>query len=176
MKPWVVLVLLFFAFPAQAEMSDSDYKTDAGSLSAEESEAVRRRLSDQIAAERAREEEAKRAAKAEAERIETEREARPLGAKLVEARCLTCHNAGQMQRAAFGTPGWTATVLRMEWLNGARLEPGERAVIIGYLAARNPDHNAREWIFVFAASMVVAMMALAAWAFRRKRSSARQTG
>lgn len=154
---------------AIAELDASAYQTEAEALTELERAEMRARLAAEIDAERAREDVARLAAQAEADRLDAERAARPLGERLVEARCLTCHDAGQIDRTALGAPGWTVTVVRMEWLNGARLEPGERAVIVAHLAARHPDRNEVEWTLVLLAGM--AALGLGAWVWRRKRWS-----
>ncbi|MFN4101643.1 MAG: hypothetical protein ACK4GT_17915, partial [Pararhodobacter sp.] len=154
---------------ALAEPDAESYQTGAGALTAPERAEMRARLAAEIAVERAREEAARRASEAEAERVATERAARPLGERLVEARCLTCHDAGQIDRIAYGTPGWTVTVARMEWLNGASLEPGERAVIVAHLAARHPDRNRVEWTLLTAMAAVIAAAGLGALIWMRTR-------
>lgn len=142
---WMVIALLALALPLRAEMAGDDYQSDAGALSAEEREAARRRLAAQIAAERARAEETARQAQLEAEELSRALATRPLGAQLLEARCLTCHDRAQIDAARFGTLGWNMTVLRMQLLNGADLRRGERGAIVGYLVARDPGRNRLEW-------------------------------
>lgn len=154
-----------------AEMDAEAYQTEAGALSEAERAAMRARLAAGIAAERAREQEARRAAQAEAERIATERAARPLGERLVEARCLTCHDAGQIDRTALGGPGWTVTVLRMEWLNGARLQPGERTAIVAHLAARHPERKRTERAGLIAGTALVGALGFGSLVWRRRRWS-----
>ncbi|MFN3973089.1 MAG: hypothetical protein ACK4L4_17270 [Gemmobacter sp.] len=154
-------------------MDAEAYQTEAGALTETERAAMRARLAAEIAAERAREEEARRAAQAEAERIAAARAARPLGERLVEARCLTCHDAGQIDRTALGVPGWTVTVLRMAWLNGARLEPGERRLIARHLAARHPVRNRIEWLGLISGCVGVAALGIGAMVGRKRRWSLR---
>lgn len=163
------LTLALIPLVAAAELDAEAYQTEADALTEAERAAMRARLAAEIAEERAREEAARRAAQAEAERIAVERAARPLGERLVEARCLSCHDVGQIDRTSLGTPGWTITVIRMEWLNGARLEPGERAVIVGHLSDRHPDRTLMEWAFVVTAGGVMVALGLGVWLWRRKR-------
>jgi len=160
-------LLAFSGLPcAQASTDWGDFETEMGVLPPDEAAEMRERIAAEIAAERARNEAARQAALLEAERIAAERAARPLGEQLLEARCLSCHDVGQIDLTRLGAPGWTITVLRMEWLNGARLEPGERAVIIGHLAARHPDRNRKEWALVLVAT---AALGLGGWLWRRKQ-------
>jgi len=153
---------------ARAELDSEAYQTEAGGLSEAERVTMRARLAAEIASERAREDEVRRAAQAAAERVATERAARPLGERLVEARCLSCHDAGQIDSTVYGTPGWTMTVVRMAWLNGARIEPGERRVIVAYLSARHPDRSLVEWALVIIAGAIMLTLGLWAWVWRRK--------
>ena len=146
MRIWMVLIVLALAGPLQAEMAGDDYQTDAGGLTAGQREAVRARLAEQIAAERARAEADARQAQIAAEARARARAARPLGAQLLEARCLSCHDRGQMDAATFGTLGWTMTVLRMQVLNDADLNRGERAEIVAYLAGQNVSRSRLEWV------------------------------
>ena len=152
----VTLAAFLMAASVFAEMAGEDYQTDAGALSAEERAAVRARLAEEIAAERARAEETARAAATEARRREAEWAARPLGDRLVETRCLTCHDEGQIDAARFGTLGWTMTVLRMDLLNGAKLERGERSEIVRHLADRNPGRSRWEWTAASIAALTAA--------------------
>jgi len=160
-------LLAFSGLPgAKASTDWGDFETEMGVLPPDEAAEMRERIAAEIAAERARDEAARQAALREAERIAAVRAARPVGEQLVEARCLSCHDVGQIDLTRLGAPGWTITVLRMEWLNGARLEPGERAVIIGHLADRHPDRTLMEWALVLVAAVAVG---LGGWLWRRKR-------
>lgn len=165
-----VLAPFLMAAPLFAEMAGEDYQTDAGALSADERAAVRARLAEEIAGERARVEEAAKAAAAEVRRREAEWAAQPLGDRLVETRCLTCHDQAQIDAAEFGTLGWTMTVLRMDLLNGARLEHGERSEIVRHLADRNPGRSRWEWTAAVIAGVTAA--GAAAFGLRRLRQRA----
>lgn len=158
---FILLVCLALAQPAQAEMSGEDYQTEAGSLSAEEREAVRKTLAAEIAAERARDEAAARQSRIEAEALAAALGARPAGEQLVEARCLICHDQRQIDAVTFGIIGWNITVLRMQLLNGANLQAGERRLITGYLTARNPGRAVGEWsmAILFLGALVGAVLA-----------------
>ncbi|HXF44485.1 MAG TPA: hypothetical protein VNK91_00025 [Burkholderiaceae bacterium] len=66
--------------------------------------------------------------------------ARPLGERLVQTRCRPCHGGTDFDAYAYGWLRWWAVLLRMEWLNGARFEAGERRPIVAHLArGRQPD-------------------------------------
>lgn len=165
MRPWFVLVCGVLAFPVQAEMAGDDYQTEAGSLSPEERDAAPARLAAEIEAERARAEDAARKAQAEAEARAAARAARPLGERLVEARCLTCHDTRQIDAAGYGTIGWTVTVMRMEFLNGVTLQSGERGVIVSHLSARSQGRATLEWALVImaAAALTGAVLGVRRW-------------
>ncbi|MEW5864095.1 MAG: hypothetical protein AB1773_10965 [Pseudomonadota bacterium] len=136
-------------------------------MSAGEYQAGSRRLSP---AERAREmqrieEEREREAQRERERRMQEEAAqqaraaalaaRPLGVRLVEARCGVCHPPDYFESRGRTYIGWWATVLRMEVFNGARLEAGERAPIVAQLSNSHRATAARqaiEWLLVVLAA------------------------
>lgn len=170
MRLWCVLVCVMLALPARAEMAGEDYQTEAGSLSPEEREAARQRLARQIAAERARAEAAAQKAEAEAEALAAARAARPPGEQLVEARCLTCHDRRQIDAAEFGPLGWTITVLRMQLLNGAELQSGERRVIASHLAADSQGRAALEWGLAALSGLALLAVGLRAWFWWRRRA------
>ncbi len=176
-RPWrrnicrllLCLVCLLLALPGQPGTDWGDFETETGVLPSDEAAEIRARIRAEIAADRAREDEERRVAQAEAERISVARAARPLGERLVEIRCLTCHDARQIEGTTLGRPGWTITVVRMEWLNGARLEPGDRAAIIAHLAARHPERNRWEWTVLIMGLVAMAVFALGAWFWKRGR-------
>lgn len=167
------LALHVAAPPAQAEMSYEDYETPPADLNPEEAEALRARIAAEIAAERARAE-AEAQARAEAERIEAERlAARPLGERLVEARCAACHGPESYREADLGWLGWQATVWRMDMFNGAGLQRGEHAVIVDWLHAQYPPGGARramEWLALLAGLLALALLPLLWLRRRRKRA------
>ncbi|MDZ7709745.1 MAG: hypothetical protein U5K36_06415 [Roseovarius sp.] len=170
MRLWCVLLCVMFALPARAEMASDDYQTEAGSLSPEEREAARQRLAERIAAERARAEDAAQKAQAEAEARAAARAARPLGEKLVEARCLTCHDRPQIDAAEFGPLGWNITVLRMQWLNGAELKSGDRRVIVSHLAAASQGRAVLEWGLAVLSGLALLVAVMATWLWWRRRA------
>jgi mono/diheme cytochrome c family protein len=172
MRLWPVLILLALIQPAHAEMAGDEYQTEAGGLSPEEREAARRSLADQIAAERARAEAAAARARQEKARLAAMRAARPEGERLIEARCQSCHDRRQIDAARFGPIGWNATILRMQVLNGAALQPGERQVIVAHLTAGSPERAAREWSLAAVSALVLAgaLIGLRAWLKRRPRA------
>lgn len=56
------------------------------------------------------------------------------GADVLRARCLSCHGTDLIAQQRLDAAGWTRAVAKMErW--GARLDEGERAALVAYLAA-----------------------------------------
>jgi cytochrome c5 len=156
----VLFLALFmvWAESAPAEMSGSDYQSQAARLSEEERERMRAQLAEEIEAERARAAEADRRARAEAEALAAARAARPLGERLTEDRCGSCHDPAELTAVRHGWLGWNATILRMSWINGASLQRGERQVIAGHLAARSAGGRSQallEWGILAAASSAI---------------------
>jgi mono/diheme cytochrome c family protein len=132
-------------------MSAAEYETGARRLAPAE----RARELQRLEQERQREAERERERLAQEAQARQAREAalaaRPLGLRLVEARCGACHPSDRFYFAPRGrtTLGWWLTVLRMEALNGARIEPGERAPIVDHLARSypaTPAQEAAEWL------------------------------
>ncbi|MBI4968234.1 MAG: hypothetical protein HZC25_08970 [Rhodospirillales bacterium] len=54
----------------------------------------------------------------------------------VYRRCTRCHIAENFHDKRYGRIGWELVLLRMQFLNGARFEQGERARIRTYLLER----------------------------------------
>jgi hypothetical protein len=160
------------AAPVLAEMSADEYQSGARRLTAAEraQEAARARAE----TERARSaERAQRAAEEEA-RLDEERRlaARPLGVRLVERRCTACHAPDTLARSRHGWLGWWNVLLRMEWLNGATVGPGERSIIVAHLADVQRASAARvalEWVAAITA--IAVPLALVARFGRRRGTS-----
>ncbi|HET9699384.1 MAG TPA: hypothetical protein VFP70_00530 [Burkholderiales bacterium] len=177
MTPWASLLgaalLLAAGSPARADVDVSEYQTRAKPGSEQEQARLKTRIEEEarLEAERAHQE-----AEEEAKRLAAERarlEARPYPVKLTERRCTLCHNADNYTRNGHTWPGWQAVVLRMQYLNHCPLEPGERAVIVAYLAETHPASTAEallEWSALAAALLLPLGGAVAFGAWRRRRS------
>lgn len=154
------------AAPARAELDASAYeaKTERTLPAAE-----RARREAEFAAERARAEARERE---ERERLERERRAaaipnRPYAERLLHERCTSCHGSDAWSARARTRLGWWWVVVRMQYLNGARIAPGERSAIVDELArisAASRWLEAVQWLALGAAAAV-----LAALPFRRRR-------
>jgi hypothetical protein len=164
------LLFLCLCAPVLAEMCAGEYQAGARRLSPAE----RARELQRLEQERQREAERERERLAQEAQARQAREAalaaRPLGVRLVEARCGVCHPADYFASRGRTTLGWWVTVLRMEALNGARIEPGERAPIVDHLARSHPATPARqaaEWLL---AALVAAGFAglVLRWSRRRR--------
>ncbi|MCX7893135.1 MAG: hypothetical protein N2544_12305 [Burkholderiales bacterium] len=151
-------------------MSADEYQAGARRLTpAERVRAAEQiRLEREAAARAEREREAEAAATRRA--AEAALAARPLGVRLVEARCGGCHARDYFERQRFGYAGWWATVVRMQVVNGAVLGPGERGPIVAHLAATypaSPVGEALEWALVGA--VAIGSVAAPWWILRRRR-------
>jgi len=142
----ILLALLLAPGAAGAEMGGDDYR----SPHALGSEAERRRVAEELERQRQREAEAQARLAAEARaRAEAERQrllARPLGERLVEARCTACHRADVVSGARHTVAGWRFVVERMRWWHRADVAPHEAAVIVDHLARAQPAPPARTWL------------------------------
>lgn len=137
------------------------------------SPAERAREAQRIEQEREREAQRERERLAQEEQARREREAalaaRPLGVRLVEARCSVCHPAADYFDSRGRTYiGWWLTVLRMEILNGARIEAGERGPIVARLASAYPASTLRRVAEWSAAAAIALALAWAAYRLRRR--------
>jgi hypothetical protein len=159
--------------PARAELDPEDYLgVPPPELSPREREAIE-------AAIREAQEEARRRAEEQARAEEEARRARqaelaalPNAARLTLQRCLDCHAASTYEGRRYTRLSAEMTILRMQWLHGARLERGERTVIAGHLAGEHPAPAGRKALDAVAP----AALALAGWGLwrtvkRRRRIS-----
>lgn len=154
-------------------MCAGEYQTGARRLS----KAQREREDARVRAEREHAEAVERCRQLEAEARRAEEEARraarPLGVRLVEARCTVCHSADALAVQRRGRLGWWAVVARMELFNGARLASSERTVIVDHLARTQPALPAQvalEW--GVALLLVSPPAALLLWRGRRRKRAA----
>lgn len=168
----VFIALLSLAAGADAEMCSGEYQSGERRMSAKERALERARVREEqertARLQRERDEAALAARRAEDERLA----ARPLGLRLVEQRCTTCHSPDQLARHRYGPIGWWAVLLRMEFLNGARFASGERRVIVAHLASAHAATALQASIEWGAAIIGVIGAGLAlAWAVQRRRAA-----
>lgn len=88
--------------------------------------------------------------------------------RLVDTRCGACHSAELYACTGRSRLGWELVVVRMRLVNGARLAPGERAVIVHHLTEHHGAPLAR---VVAEGAAAVALLGAAAGAglWRRRR-------
>jgi mono/diheme cytochrome c family protein len=164
----VLVILLALSAPVHAEQGSRQYEPEAAALSAEE----RARAAAAIAAdiERARQQQRQRFTEEEQAARDAARAlaSRPIGARLYEQRCLTCHSKEALEPFRAGWLGWTYTTLRMQWINGATFGSGERAAIVSYLSeTRAPSIGRQVLEWVAAVAGLAALGGVARTVFRR---------
>jgi len=135
----------------------------------------RERVQREVEEARIRAEQRERLERIERERLEAERAARPVAVQRLEQRCLGCHEIELITLRPRTRLGWHWVVLRMQWLNGAALEPGEHGLIAAHLADRRPAPRRRAIVEIAAIAIAVAMGAWLVWravGARRARGTA----
>jgi cytochrome c5 len=166
----LLAVILVAPTAADGEMCAGEYQT--GSRRMSKAQRAREQAIADAERERAEQLERERSMAEETARLQEEARlaTRPLGVRLVERRCGPCHEGSFIAAQRYGRPGWWATVLRMEWFNGARFEADERSVIVEHLTTTQgagPARTAIEW----ALPGLAIALPLGAWlALRRKRA------
>lgn len=117
-----------------ADIDESEYEIKKSVRSATE----RKRLEIEFqAAQQAEAELARQEAAQETRRLATEmaaREALPFPVRLTQARCTTCHSEDNYIQQRHNRIAWELVILRMQVLNGAELDGGERGIIADHLA------------------------------------------
>lgn len=152
----------------RAELSSDDYLGGGAIQEATE----RARVQALIDAERQRESERaetqERARAREKARREAERAAeaarRPQGEVLTETHCGACHALETLQTARHTELGWTLTIARMRWLNGARIPDDDAALIRQHLIRTQPADLGRAMVDYGLAALF--LLLLVAWALR----------
>ena len=119
---------------ARADIDSSAYEPPAAVRPQHERERVRQQIENEAQQQAARE---RIDAEAQARRLAGERaalEARPYPVKLLEQRCTGCHPADSFSGIRHTPLGWHLVVLRMDWLDGANLDAGDRPVLVAHLS------------------------------------------
>ncbi len=164
----LVLVLTAAPPPGAAEMSGEEYESGARRLTpaqrAQEAERIRQERERAEALERERQAQEEKARRDEQARLA----ARPLGVRLVEARCGACHGPEHLRDHRYGWLGWWSVLLRMEYVNGAHFEAGERGVVVDHLVASRPASGARLALEWFAAAAAPLLALGAGWRLLRR--------
>jgi len=135
----VVLAWIVAVPQAAGEMEDRDYESTEAAKPKRETARRHREIEAELQAEARREEEVRAAEEAVRLAREAELAARPYGVRLLEARCETvCHGLDRFAHTRHSWLGWQAVILRMQHLNDALLDPGERADLARHLATAQP--------------------------------------
>lgn len=155
------MALLWPELKAHAEMSDDEYRSGKVITSPAE----QARVAEELQAQRHREaRDAERLAAEERAHLEREAEdwaRRPPGERLLRERCSSCHALAVMNGAGRGAIGWRFTVARMRWWHGAKLGPGESAVIAEHLRLTHPTDTLGAWReFGLLAAATLSLLAL----------------
>lgn len=132
-------LFLLVAAPASGEMESSEYEpTENLKQSAQDLERRKREIEAERQAEARRAEEERVAEEALRLARGAELAARPYSVRLLEARCTACHVRESFTHIRHSWLGWQAVILRMQYFNGARLNPGERGDLARHLAVAQP--------------------------------------
>ena len=131
-------VCCLLASAGKADIDPAEYELE----SSLRSERERKQLRIELEKDQAKELEMRRAeAERESRRIAEERaawEALPYPVRLTRTRCAACHATGNYEQQRHNRIGWELVILRMQYLNDAKLGPGERTTIAAHLAAAYP--------------------------------------
>ncbi len=87
--------------------------------------------------------------------------------RLVAQRCTKCHGVESFASKAHSRLAWHLVILRMQAFHGARLEPGDREILVEHLTAARPAPWWRaglDWTLLLAVPASVAV-----WVRRRRR-------
>lgn len=153
-------------------MSFEDYESPV----AERSAAERARLQSAIEADQRRAIDAARqleaAEQAERARLAALDALRPLGERLIDARCTECHGMDVVAGQPRGPWGWRWTVERMHWLHDAALQAGEAKLIAEHLHSVYPAGNLRDAMERAGTVLLAASPLLGAlvWRWHRRRA------
>lgn len=174
----VALGLSAWSGALQAEPGSDEYLSGTVIQSEADRERARARI------EAARQREAEHAeARIRAEAAERLRQAqlaeeaarRPLGARLTETHCSACHALEQIARVRHTELGWTLTIARMRYLNGARIPAEDAARIRAHLAHTQTAETPQAWLEYALASLVVLLMPCwALWHWSRRGTRCRR--
>lgn len=154
---WVMSMTL----PVVAGLDIDQYlMPQENTLTEEEMIAQRKAVQAQIEEARRRDQERAEQQRQARKEEEARLAARPVAVRLTELRCLTCHTLENLETNPQSRIGWEITVRRMQWFNDAKLEEGERAVIVHYLAETYPAKGWRRFDAVLLMSGLAALFIL----------------
>lgn len=157
----IVATVLTTAVPASAGLDIEDYLPPPQQPSSADEA---RRQHARVLAERAQAHHIA-AEKARLRAAESARQAavlmeRPAGEQLLEARCLNCHPMELVLLTPRTRLAWEALIWRMQWINGAELESGERPIIAAYLTTVRPAPRRRAVFELIALGLLLTIPAV----------------
>ena len=134
------LLLLYWssASPVRADIDPAEYEPKTSIRSEKERQRMKVLLEADMKAEI---EQQRQEAEAETRRLAEEKaawESLPYPVRLTGTRCTACHIADNFTKQRHNRIGWELVVLRMHYLNDAKLDEGERSVIAAHLAQNYP--------------------------------------
>ena len=159
----VCTLMLLVPAHGHADIDDREYEVNKAVRSAQE----RQRIEYEFRAAREREAVQERAeAETEARRLAAERaawEALPFPVRLTHSRCTTsCHTEENYVGRRHNRIGWELVILRMQYLNDAELQDGERGIIAAHLAEAYPA-TGRAAVIEALQQLVVALLPFWFW-------------
>ncbi|MDR7152864.1 hypothetical protein J2W49_004842 [Hydrogenophaga palleronii] len=165
-------LLTVLALPAHAEMSGDDYRSPTVLSSPQE----RAKVAEELEADRlrlSREAEQQQESQARALALQRQREQqRPLGERLLDAKCTRCHSLDIVRSQSKSALGWRWTVERMRWWHGAALEKGEAGVIARQLVQTRGAARSSIWFLAGAGAAGVGVLFFGIRRFQGRRVSA----
>jgi hypothetical protein len=165
----IALVACVTSTTLHAELSGDAYLGDGTNRDAAERARVQAEIDTerQGEIERARAEAHEHAEEETRRRMQREAEAasRPQGEVLTQTYCGACHAPERLLTARHTDLGWTLTIARMRWLNGARIPPQDARRVRAHLARTQPAEPARA-ILEYGLPTLLALLSVA-WIRRR---------
>lgn len=160
-----MLVSLLIYLAPRAGLADVD-PADYELKTAVRSEKERKRLEAAFVVDRAREvERQKQEEEREASRLAAKKaawDALPASVRLIRTRCTVCHAADNFKNQRHNRIGWELVILRMQVLNDAPINPGERSVIAAKLAESYPATESAAWVEALQ-QLAVALLPVCFW-------------
>jgi hypothetical protein len=141
-QPFLLALGLFVALatvPVRAEMEDREYESEEAAKPVHVLEQRQREIEAELRETARREAAALAIAEAAQQARAAELAARPYAVRLLEARCETvCHDHERFAHNRHTWLGWQVVILRMQYMNGALLDPGDRSDLAYHLADSQP--------------------------------------
>lgn len=171
----LIIGAMLITLPVRADIDESAYQAGKSVHSERERQHLKAQLADEIEAERRRVA-ADIAAEARVQAEVAAREAaRPYPERLAKRQCTVCHKATNFSTQRHTWIAWRMVVARMVWINGAGIDLESQGIIAGYLADTYPAGPEERVVEHGLPAVLLALMALLAWAGRRVLAWRRRT-